>query len=199
MEHKLLYQKKNSLFKNCKTKFSLLNIFLNSLSFKLQFFSSLRNNSFPFTRSFISESTDTYTRITFLAQFLKFLKTNVRDGKRKQKSLCKTVHQARTTSWRCRQKDTFQREGTWSKSRIRVQDKGERRLSRGEGEVLEFSACGVVSPGCKTTCKTCARDAFCQLRFWPYLHGKSIEESVKNTTNRATNSNYDTNLHVNYV
>lgn len=96
---------------------------------------------------------------------------------------------------RCRQRDVF-KQGTWPKSR--VQDKGERRLSRGEGEVLKFSACGVVSSGCKTTCKTCGRDAFCQLRFWPYLHGKSIEESVKNTTNRATNSNYDTKLRVNY-
>lgn len=104
------------------------------------------------------------------------------------------------TSWREGvDRRRFQSEGTWSKSRIRVQDKGERRLSRGEGEVLEFSACGVVSSGCKTTCKTCARDAFCQLRFWPYLHGKSIEESVKNTTNRATNSNYDTKPRVNYV
>lgn len=140
-------------------------------------------SSFPFTRSFIIDR--------WIYNFSK------QKGKIVVQKNCPSG--ANHVGERCRQKEGFKAEGTWSKSRIRVQDKGERRLSRGEGEVLEFSACGVVSPGCKTTCKTCARDAFCQLRFWPYLHGKSIEESVKNTTNRATNSNYDTRLRVNYV
>lgn len=90
-----------------------------------------------------------------------------KDGKQKGKIVVQKncPSGANHVEERCRQKEGFKAEGTWSKSRIRVQDKGERRLSRGEGEVLEFSACGVVSPGCKTTCKTCARDAFCQLRF----------------------------------
>ena len=104
---------------------------------------------FPFTRSFIIDR--------WIYNFSK------QKGKIVVQKNCPSG--ANHVGERCRQKEGFKAEGTWSKSRIRVQDKGERRLSRGEGEVLEFSACGVVSPGCKTTCKTCARDAFCQLRF----------------------------------